>query len=50
LGGEREGKMGEGRVDEKRQKEWLGRRAIDFSTGESGRLREVRGGMRRWRW
>jgi hypothetical protein len=34
-------------MDEKRQNELLGRRAMDFSTGEGGRMKGVRLGMRR---
>jgi hypothetical protein len=35
-------------VDEKGKKELLGRRAMDFSTKEGGRVKVVRVGMRRW--
>jgi hypothetical protein len=34
-------------VDEKGQKEYLGRRAMDFSTGEGGKVKEVRVGIRK---
>jgi hypothetical protein len=34
-------------VSEKGQNELLGRRAMDFSTGEGGRVNGVRAGMRR---
>jgi hypothetical protein len=34
-------------MDEKGQKEWLGWRAMDFSTGGEGE-KKMRAGMRRW--
>jgi hypothetical protein len=36
-----------GRVDKKGQQEYLGRRTMDCSTGEGGRVKEVRVGMKR---
>jgi hypothetical protein len=42
------GRCGQGeKVDEKGKKEYLGKRAIDFSTGKGGRVKEVRVGMRK---
>jgi hypothetical protein len=40
------GRLGD-RVGVKGQNELLGRRTMDFSTGEGGRVKAVRGGMRR---
>jgi hypothetical protein len=34
-------------VDEKGQKEYLGKRTMDFGTGEGGRVKGVKIGMRR---
>jgi hypothetical protein len=36
------------RVSEKGQNDLLGSREMDFSTGEGGRVKGVRVGMRRW--
>jgi hypothetical protein len=50
TGGARIGGEGEGwgnRVGEKGQNELLGRGAMDFSTGEGGRVKRMRMGMRR---
>jgi hypothetical protein len=40
------GEVGE-RVGEKGQNELLGRRTVDFGTGEGGKVKGVRVGMRR---
>jgi hypothetical protein len=46
--GRMRGKGGGKRVDENGQNELLGRKAMDFSTREGGRVKGVRVGMRQW--